>query len=344
MIQQHTVKFCQVDEIDLLKEFIENNWKQGHIFTKSDRLLNWQHFDELNQRYNFVVALNNETGKFDAILGFIPSSKFDKSLIANKDIWLAIWKVKDGIKDISGMQLLFFLNTKLKPNTICSIGITNQVEIIYKALKYNQGILNHYYIKSIIKSTKIATFLEHDRYDEKSIFTIKELDIVKNKENIIKILSEANYGVKKTFDFLINRYANHPNYKYIFFGIYKMSKLVSFFILRKINVLDSVILRIVDFQGPFVSNSIFTEIQRILEIYKADYLDLLCSVENDSGILQMGFNKKDNCQEIIPEYFEPFVRDNKQIKYAYKSKYEEFRIFKGDSDQDRPNILLGYEI
>lgn len=344
MNQQYTVKFCQLKEEDLLKEFIENNWKKGHVFTKPNKLLHWQHFDEVNQRYNFVVALNNATGKFDAVLGFIPSSKFDNSLIENKDIWLAIWKIKDGIKDISGMQLLFFLNTKLKPNTICSIGITNQVENIYKALKYNQGILNHYYVKSKFRKTNIATLSEHDMSEEESNFTIKEVDIVKNENDITKILSETNYGIVKTFEFFINRYVNHPYYKYSFFGIYENTKLISFFILRKINISHSYVLRIVDFQGPFVNKNILIEIQKILKISKADYLDFLCHVEDDSNILKMGFNKKDNIHEIIPEYFEPFVKANKQIKYAYKSKYKEFRIFKGDSDQDRPNILLGDEL
>ncbi|EOW3520763.1 hypothetical protein ACOWVB_000374 [Campylobacter coli] len=54
----------------------------------------------------------------------------------------------------------------------------------------------------------------------------------------------------------------------------------------------------------------------------------------------MGFNlKKQEDKNIIPNYFEPFEKKNILIKFAYKTKVNNYAIFKGDSDQDRPSVL-----
>ena len=57
--------------------------------------------------------------------------------------------------------------------------------------------------------------------------------------------------------------------------------------------------------------------------------------------LNMGFQLLDIEQEdiILPNYFEPFEKRNVAIEIAYKAQYEGYVAFKGDSDQDRPNVL-----
>ena len=42
---------------------------------------------------------------------------------------------------------------------------------------------------------------------------------------------------------------------------------------------------------------------------------------------------------IVPNYFEPFEKKNVKLEIAYKSKSDNYVAFKGDSDQDRPNVL-----
>ena len=55
----------------------------------------------------------------------------------------------------------------------------------------------------------------------------------------------------------------------------------------------------------------------------------------------MGFVKK-GLSDIVPNYFEPFLKQNINIDYAFKSK-SPYVIFKGDSDQDRPNLIKNIE-
>ena len=40
---------------------------------------------------------------------------------------------------------------------------------------------------------------------------------------------------------------------------------------------------------------------------------------------------------IVPNFFQPFVQKNIKIEFSYKSKYDNFVIFRGDGDQDRPS-------
>ena len=54
----------------------------------------------------------------------------------------------------------------------------------------------------------------------------------------------------------------------------------------------------------------------------------------DAGFKLLNYNQND----IVPNYFEPFVKKNINLLFAYKTpQNKKIRIFKGDGDQDRPN-------
>ena len=54
---------------------------------------------------------------------------------------------------------------------------------------------------------------------------------------------------------------------------------------------------------------------------------------NQTGLQKNFFDNK----EIIPNYYEPFVKKNIELRFAIKSNDSVFSIlFKGDCDQDRP--------
>ena len=42
---------------------------------------------------------------------------------------------------------------------------------------------------------------------------------------------------------------------------------------------------------------------------------------------------------VIPNYFEPFKRENIKLRYAIWPGKKILPIFKGDCDQDRPNVI-----
>ena len=52
------------------------------------------------------------------------------------------------------------------------------------------------------------------------------------------------------------------------------------------------------------------------------------------------FVRNENDGVVIPNYFEPFAKSNVEIDYMISTAAgRPFRIVKGDSDQDRPNIV-----
>ena len=332
----HEIRFCKIEEYDLLISFIDNFWKKDHIFTKDKILLDWQHLSKEEDRYNFVVAYNNKTKEFDAILGFIPSYQYDKALKENKEIWLAIWKIKESMTSkISGIQLLFYINSKLKPSSICSVGITQEVQGIYDAFKYKRDTLDHFYITSTVYEKNISDIQNKiDCNDEQESYQIKEISFEKNKDLLQNIILKTDAKFGKSTTYIHNRFIKHPTYNYIIYGIFHEDILKSFFIARKIIINEHIVIRIVDYYGEFIGTNLCTEFQNILNQESAEYIDFLCYLPNNTVLTQMGFMQKTE-NDMIPEYFEPLVQKNVTIEFAYKSK-SEICIFKADSDQDRP--------
>ena len=86
----YTIKKVPVNEVDKLVLFIDCYWKKGHALVKSRALLDFQHLNKEEGCYNFIVAENNETKEYDALVGFISTAQYDKKLIKNGDYWGAI--------------------------------------------------------------------------------------------------------------------------------------------------------------------------------------------------------------------------------------------------------------
>ena len=102
------------------------------------------------------------------------------------------------------------------------------------------------------------------------------------------------------------------------------------------------IIRIVDYIG---SNDFIKHLREfyinILEKYNAKYLDFYSYGLPNSILKKSGLNNKEDFKNlIIPNHFEPFENKNIDIFIAYQSKYNKnvnIRLFKADSDMDRPH-------
>ena len=85
--------------------------------------------------------------------------------------------------------------------------------------------------------------------------------------------------------------------------------------------------------------NIYNEVQLHLKTENAEYIDCVNFGIDEETFLNAGFTKLHLDRDtIIPNYFEPFERKNIKIEFSYKSK-KPYMVFKGDSDQDRPNII-----
>jgi|TARA_B100001964_G_scaffold181043_1_gene200168 hypothetical protein len=336
---KYDIRLCKLNEKKKIIDFIRKYWKKNHILAKNEKLLNWQYKGK--NCYNFVVANHINLNEFHAILGLISPSFFIKEKILNHDhIWLSIWKVENSLIEEKslGIKLLDFVNKYYKPNSISAIGINSDVTKVYKFIGFKTGVLKHYYIKnSNLKIFKIAKFSKRTILQENDLvecfYKIKKI----NYKNLNKLKKQINKISKlKNYIYLVNRYLNHPIYKYCFLTLYQGKKLISLIIARTINQNMSKCLRIVDVINlQSITLSIKTAFEKYLALNELEYVDFLHYGTSENEIKNLGFCEKER-DSIIPTLFEPFLFENKNIAFAYLSK-NDFYIFKGDSDLDRPN-------
>ena len=341
----YEIKIADKKDIKPIITFIKNHWNKTHIFSKDKKLLDWQHFNKNNNKYNFIIAKQKKTKKVIALLGFIPTNQFDKKIPINNFIWLVIWKVSDEFKGKKiGTSLLNYLLKKIRPQSLSTIGASEMTLGIYKSKGFSVGQLKHYYILNpfkskfkLIKIKKKKFFIKKKSNSFFQALTLKDLINIKND-----FFNINNYIPSKTKDYLVNRYFYHPRYKYKIYGIMNKSNISGIIIIRiskykKINVL-----RIVDFFGPSRNlKNLYFEWLKLIKQNSAEYLDFYNEGINHRDLIESGFvlKKKRDFQSIVPNYFEPFIKKNITINYMINSKKNKnFRIVRGDSDQDRPNL------
>ncbi|KYH36012.1 hypothetical protein CLTEP_04060 [Clostridium tepidiprofundi DSM 19306] len=337
----YEIRFCKISEEEKLLNFLKENWKEDHIFIKNKELFRWQHLDRINNRINFVVAENKNDGEFDAILGFIPFKQYDKNL-KNNDLWYAIWKIKKEktLGKIRGIDLLFFVEDKLNLNSSAGIGMSKYSVKSFTQNGFTMGKLSHYYLlNESLCEYKIAKIplnssLSHTPYRNTNT-TIRELYNISELESIKEL-----YKPYKSPAFIKNKYLNHPVYSYKLYGIYCFNKLLSVLVTRKISILDRSCIRIIDIYGRLNKvGNISAQLQEILKKENAEYIDCYNYGIDEQIFTTLGFLKKEHDNNIIiPNYFEPFEQKNIEIICGHKGNYDEYVFFKGDSDQDRPNI------
>ena len=343
----YDIHICMEWELSDLQKFIKDHWKNDHILVRSKKLMDWQHLDKESKTYNFVIARSKQTNQIHSILGFIPTSHFDKS-IKECDIWLALWQVKEGINVTGlGMVLLQFLVYIKKPRSIAGYGFNKSLIPILKFLGYEVKELNHYYIINDHKNNfaLIGNFdgiYQHNKFvldNEKKFIRYNENSFLELSKKLSNFFSDGVIPTK-SFTYYYNRYFLHPIYKYHIYGIVKKGKTLSILVFRLASHLSNKALRMVDYFGS--SNGITgtkKEFQKLLYEYDAEYVDFYNLGFSKNLLTNSGFIKRDISNKvIIPSYFEPFVKKNVTLRLGLKcdNKYNYF-ICKGDGDQDRPS-------
>lgn len=339
----YTIKKVPIEEYSKLVLFLDEHWKKGHALVKSRELLDFQHLDKKNKCYNFIVAENNETHEYDALVGYIPTSQYDPSLEPQGDYWGAIWKIREDIKNNELSTAGFYIWKSIFKlpsfHSYSAIGISSVAKQIYEASRMHVSCLNHYYIlNDSISDFKIAANVEsltntRDLVRDAS-YSLNWID----STSLLSLSVTSYYRPYKSIQYIISRYVKHPIYKYRFLGLYHKKQLVSIWTVRKLRINDSNILRIIDVLGRFEGN-LYLQIQEILDREQAEYIDLMNYGIDVDVIKRMGFSLLDwEGKLVIPNYMEPFEQRNVKIDIAYKGE-ENYVAFKGDSDQDRPNII-----
>ena len=111
---------------------------------------------------------------------------------------------------------------------------------------------------------------------------------------------------------------------------------------RVVEALGARALRIVDLQiNPEYISRIGRCVEELISRNDCEYADILQVGLPVEEFSKAGFQLLDHDgSTVIPNYFEPFLSKNVKVDVCYKcASGDNFIAFKGDGDQDRPNVL-----
>lgn len=342
---KYSFERCGKDDIEPLRLFIDRHYKKNHIFVLSKELFDWQFFDIESQTYNIIIAKRLIDNCICAMLGFVTTAHFDH-YIKTPVRWGNMWK---SLEDTDpGVGLMVEWKKNMMTSAIADVGLGESALAIRLARKLGAktGIMQHYFIINPNKdSFKIAKNnsargwisdapIKNKRFRE---ITVKQYELLPTN-----IFSYIPCFKSKTY--YINRYFYHPVYSYRATMILdENNSVIGVFFWRLIEVMEARCIRIIDYFGT--ENALVgcrRCFETLLDENDAEYLDFLCVGMNQEELEAGGFIERHIESEwVIPNYFEPFTPNNVDITYsfmAYDCKVPCI-IFKGDSDQDRPNII-----
>jgi len=323
------IRFCHVFECDKLQDFIRREWSAEHIFVHCKALLDYQHLDAGQARYNFVVAVDR-AGQFQAVLGFIPPQQFAAD---DKTVWLALWKTAAACKEKSiGLLLLRFLENSFLSCTISTVGISAQARLIYRALRFDVLALSHYYLRVANASQIAVGLLPAPMPQAQPQWTLADGALTHAQ-------AQAGAGYRpRSRAYFQKKYEHHPVYSY---HCVHSEPLDLTIVYRMVEIPEGKVMRIVDCAGNVCNIAKLTAaLMARAQSAGADYIDMLAWLADEQPVLQAGFRKVST--EIVPNYFEPFLQQNVTIECAVKGRaMTEMIVMKGDGDQDRPSRIKG---
>ncbi|OWR27588.1 hypothetical protein CDO73_21885 [Saccharibacillus sp. O23] len=340
---KYEIRLAQKKDIANIMQFIECHWKAGHIMAHDRDLFEYEYVN--GNDVNFIIAIEREKKTIEAIFGFLNCSHHEDA--AKKYVWGSIWKVVEGNDNLPllGIELA----RRVKELTGCRAHIGNganpKTTIPLRKIFFKEKVarMNHYYLLNAdIKVYKIAVvqqkelndsgfFSDHARLEK--FGSMQEVNDRFDIDNVEAVPYKDSWYVEK-------RFFNHPYYEYDVYGVQSLSRNIeAILVTRTVLCEGSKVLRIVDYIGD---QSAFAGLgktfQSMLKSNGYEYLDFYELGFEKKFIVEAGFKLKDEYDpNIIPNYFEPFLRENVEIWAHYQEEGTLF--FKADGDQDRPNQI-----
>jgi len=333
--QELKISIAKLEDTKSVMIFMNNVWKKDHILSRNKEL--FLHEFQNKEKLNMVIA-KDSTSTIVGIFGFMYYNSYDTPDVAG-----SLWKIDEKVKEpLLGFKLREYFKKNIQHNFFAAPGANLQTKPIYKFLKINWNKMEHYYLAN----SKLGKFFIAKNPLIKKIPTLRSNAIIKQVDNINEIkdfnfLENKKVVPRKDLNYVKNKFFYHPIHKYDIYILKSNNLIKNIFICRTLSTPSSSVYRIVDFYGDL---EYIHEIVQFLKLYIMDYnheyFDFVCFGLNEELLLQAGLNKLDFDDEetIIPNLFEPFVQKNSPI-YCVSDKTDlEFRQFKADGDQDRPNL------
>jgi hypothetical protein len=345
--EKYRFSLCEERDWERVRSFIGRHWNPDHVYCRMQELVVWQQRDAETGNYNFVFAEDRSLGEIHSIQAFIPNRQFDNSL-KDLDLWPGlILAVNESVPGL-GSQVLRFLLETVRPRSIGGFGISREAARLYPKMGLTMGWMNHHYLLNPEKNEfhladPAGMSVQPPAVEENPPRKLRELvgDAVLHVD--MEAIRPEEQVPAKSARYLYNRYARHPVYRYALMTIEEEQRPIGLLVYRVAEHQEARAVRMVDFVGQDRAwLGLQPELLDILQREDAEYLDLY-SLGLDMNYLKSGGLRVRMPDDpvIIPTYFEPFVRKNVVLDWAHLvPPGVRYRMFKGDSDQDRPGMIL----
>lgn len=334
----YEIRLANKDDIEAIMQFIEDNWKSGHILATNRSFFEYEFLEENGNDVNFILAIDKEKRSIESLCGILKANHCSDKL----DIWGAIWKTLDNNVAFIGMELVERCQKMLNARSFGGVGENPKTTIpIMKMFKRYTAKMSHYYMLSEkISEFKIAVV---EKKSEKSSVN-KENNRIKefyHIEDVINVFDFEKYSESIPYKdawYINHRFFMHPVYSYRVYGIQNENNNVdALFVTREEKIEERTAVRLVDYIG---SQKVFYNLgaffENVLKQKGYEYVDFYCDGFEAEQIVNAGFKLLDQeDKNIIPNYFHPLVKENIDIWVSSTSCNSLFT--KADSDQDRPN-------
>ena len=331
------------NDVDAIMRFLKEEWSASHILAQDRDFFVWMygnaHYGD-EDTISFVLMLDKE-GNIVGINGYVQYSPEGQRRYVSS----SMSKVKAGLLvPMCGVELirrfkelvpaLGYYSAGTNPKTMAPIG--------KKKFHYIVGKMKQFYILNPEAGQyKIAEIKNMHRENKAQQYKVKlvKFDSIDTLAYRFDLSQQYHKQAYKSREYVAHRFFEHPIYHYTLYGVEweDQEQVTTIIICREVQAEGSKALRIVDILGD-IENLKFIH-ANLLELMKEnqyEYVDLLIS-DLDLEIAAAGgwILREEEDINIIPTYFEPFVREN--VNIWFQKSNENITIFKADGDQDRPN-------
>lgn len=341
--ERYEIRLARRPDIDDIMRFINDHWREGHILSRDRNLFEYEFVDGDN--VNFVLAIDRKTRSIEGIFGFMYCSKTADP--ARKDIWGSLWKVVEGRDNMPllGVELARRVFALTGCRTHIGNGANPKTTVPLRRIFFGDKVAkmkHYYYLNTDMNDYRIALIKNkhNTRLDGEGTgneTTLVEFPSIDEVKQHFDIESVDAIPYKDTW-YINKRYFNHPYYRYTVYGLQdEDGKTGALMMTRTVECNGSKVLRIVDYIGnQRLFAGLGNTFEKLVKEKGYEYIDFYTHGFQEEYILNTGFKlRADDDPNIIPNYFEPFLRENVDIWVHYKLDGTLF--FKADGDQDRPN-------
>lgn len=338
--EYYNFRLASATDVDNIMKFIASDWNSNHILAKDKEFFLWQYGRSEYGDYEHINVVLM-TDKKDSILGIIGFIAYSND-VNRFDISPAITKVKsEGLIPLAGIEFMKRQMNIVGERHHLSYGTNpNTIKPIYKnVFHYRVGQMQQFYmLNDNVVEFKIASIGKHEHYRTVDYgFSMNEFRYIDEVSDLFEFTRDFYRLVYKSKEYINKRYFQHPVYDYRKWIIRDdAGEILALLFAREIVIEDRKVLRIVDYRGELENlYKIGHQLKEILHSDNYEYIDLISDNLSSDLMKENGFLLLNQFGEnVIPNYFEPFVPKNIVLHYENDDNCV---IFKADGDQDRPN-------